>query len=263
MRLLAIGAAFQLPHDRKALAFLVRAFQIVGEFEEAFQEPWLLVEPVVGQHRRGARRSASSRQAMPRRSAGFAVSSWVDLSGKPRWANGLAALPRAAYILDPYISSRQNPVKIDAGQPCPRRMPRARLAGGPGHGRRSRRLQRRGGTGRNRITGWRSAICAPAISIWPCSKSTACAKPGACLSNASPASGRTPSTAIALYGTLMLTSVNARLVAVDLMIKMGQTGRGAPIARGHPRRSLRLAQEPPASWCWPTACATPIPPWTR
>src|SRR5664280_2871633 len=54
MRLLAIGAAFQLPHDREALALLVRGFEIVGEFEEAFQEPWLLVEPVVGQHRFGA-----------------------------------------------------------------------------------------------------------------------------------------------------------------------------------------------------------------
>ena len=73
----------------------------------------------------------------------------------------------------------------------------------------------------NLITGWRSAICAPAISISPCSKSTACAKPGACLSNVSPASGPQAFDGVALYG-IMFTGVNARLVAVDLMIKMGK-----------------------------------------
>ena len=55
MRLLAIGAALELPHDDETLALPVRGFQIVGEFEEAFQEPRLLVEPVVSQHRLAAR----------------------------------------------------------------------------------------------------------------------------------------------------------------------------------------------------------------
>ena len=51
MRFLAIGAAFELPHDHKALALLARAFEIVGKVEKALQEPGLLIEPVVGQDR--------------------------------------------------------------------------------------------------------------------------------------------------------------------------------------------------------------------
>ena len=44
----------------ETLAFLVRAFEIVGEFEEAFQKPRLLVEPVVGQDRLVGTRAAPS-----------------------------------------------------------------------------------------------------------------------------------------------------------------------------------------------------------
>jgi hypothetical protein len=53
MRLLAIGATLELPHDDKTLALFVRAFQIVAEFKEALQKPRLLVEPIVGQNRLG------------------------------------------------------------------------------------------------------------------------------------------------------------------------------------------------------------------
>ncbi len=52
---LQYGAAAQLPHHGKALAGLRGAVEIVVKLEEAFEEPRLPEQPVVGQDRRGAR----------------------------------------------------------------------------------------------------------------------------------------------------------------------------------------------------------------
>src|SRR5262249_52947152 len=49
MRLLAIGAAAQLPHDGEALALLGAGREIVGQLEEAFEKPGLALDAVVGQ----------------------------------------------------------------------------------------------------------------------------------------------------------------------------------------------------------------------
>src|SRR6185437_7513816 len=54
MRLLAIRATLQLPHDGETLALLVGRLQVVGKIEKAFKKPRLPVETVGGQHRLGA-----------------------------------------------------------------------------------------------------------------------------------------------------------------------------------------------------------------
>ncbi len=80
--------------------------------------------------------------------------------------------------------------------------------------------------------------------------------------SALPASGRTPSTAIRsmpVYGP----AVSARLVGADLMLKIGRADAAANALKATARRSLRTCARPAASWCWPTACATPTPQWTR
>ena len=51
MRLLAIRAAFELPHDHKAFAFFTSAFEIIGKVEKTLQEPGLFIEPVIRQYR--------------------------------------------------------------------------------------------------------------------------------------------------------------------------------------------------------------------
>jgi glutamine amidotransferase len=66
MRFLTVGAAAQLPHDGETLGHRGRALQVVTKLEEAFEEPRLPVEPVIGQGRAGARRR---REAHRRHSA--------------------------------------------------------------------------------------------------------------------------------------------------------------------------------------------------
>ena len=46
---LAIGTAAQLPHDGERLFFSLAAVEIVGQLEEALEEPGLGIEAVVGQ----------------------------------------------------------------------------------------------------------------------------------------------------------------------------------------------------------------------
>ena len=70
MRFLAIRAAAQLPHDRKTLPGLARAVEIVRQFEEAFEEPRFLVEPVVGQDRPLGGNGRRDAQRNGRRQAG-------------------------------------------------------------------------------------------------------------------------------------------------------------------------------------------------
>ena len=76
------------------------------------------------------------------------------------------------------------------------------------------------------------------------------------------ASGRMPSTTIR-YTPLLFTGISTRLVAADLMLKTGR-----PDAARQSLDAIRgdfydLAQGRRHRRCWPTACATPMPPWTR
>src|ERR1039458_3911919 len=180
MRLLAIGAAFQLPHDREALALPVRGFEIVGEFEEAFQEPGLHVEPVVGQHRLGARGSKhrqgcrTDQQVSPRRHDTGLVNHADERLSPP--------CPAPPTFSSVYIfASKSGEDRCYPVLPAPHasRSPSWWPRPWPAIWPTSMPWWKRP----NPITGWRSATCAPAISIWRCSKSTGCARPGARLNN--------------------------------------------------------------------------------
>src|ERR1019366_8483969 len=197
MRLLAIGAAFELPHDDEALALFVRGFEIVGEFEEAFQEPGLLVQPVVGQHRLAARDlhplrakhrqgSRADQQVSPCRHDAGLVNHAGERPSPP--------CPAPLIFLSVCIfASKSGEDRCCPVLPAPHASPSLcwRARPWPAIWPTSMPQWNR----RNPITGWRSAICAPAMSIWPRSQSTAYARPGVRWRSASPASGRMPSTA--------------------------------------------------------------------
>src|SRR5262249_18931042 len=55
MGLATVGAAAQLPDHGKMLAVLARRREVLGQFEEAFDEPRFAIEAVIGHHRFGAR----------------------------------------------------------------------------------------------------------------------------------------------------------------------------------------------------------------
>ena len=85
MRFPAIGTAAQLPHDGETLLLLARGGKIVGEFQEAFEEPRLAVEAVVGHHRFGRAPCRRAARARPRpiRQGTSGATAWGLLYSQP------------------------------------------------------------------------------------------------------------------------------------------------------------------------------------